>query len=163
MIVTLTTHAIVGAAITSVFPTQIPFALAAAFASHFLIDAIPHYDYPIRSQSVNPLVGAPMKYDKNFWLDAVTIGGDAVLGVAASLLFFASPQNFWLIFFGACAGILPDFLQFIYGRFPKEPLVSLQRFHMWIHTEHKLKNHKLAGLISQLLFLSAVIIITKII
>jgi hypothetical protein len=60
---TLTTHAIVGAAIASVIPAHPFFAIAAAFASHFLLDAIPHWDYPIRSDSVNPNVSAAMKYD----------------------------------------------------------------------------------------------------
>ncbi|MBU6390458.1 hypothetical protein KGQ31_02825 [Patescibacteria group bacterium] len=160
---TLTSHAIVGAAIASFIPTAPVLGVGAAFASHFVIDAIPHCDYPIRSDSVNPSIGAPMKFDRAFWLDGLTMGGDAVLGVAASLILFATNANFWLILLAACAGILPDPLQFVYAHLPREPIISLQRFHMWIHTKHRMKNHKTLGIVSQIIFIAIVIIAAKVI
>ena len=47
----LSTHAIVGGAIASLFPSHPALVAVAGFASHFAIDAIPHWDYPLRSIS----------------------------------------------------------------------------------------------------------------
>ena len=74
----LTTHAIVGAALASFLPSHPIAAFVAGFASHFALDAIPHVDYPIKSRSVNPRVGAPMAFDRALLRDAVTIGSDGL-------------------------------------------------------------------------------------
>jgi hypothetical protein len=50
----LSTRAIVGGALASVFPSHPVVVIAAGFASHFAIDAIPHWDYPLRSISTGP-------------------------------------------------------------------------------------------------------------
>lgn len=138
---TLTTHAIVGAAAASVFSSNPIVAGCAAFLSHFLIDAIPHWDYiPKSAQSdpQNPL-NNDMKVGKQFFRDLFVIGSDALLGVALSILIFSPTDlySFLIIFGGACLGILPDPLQFVYWKIRREPLILLQRFHMWIHTSHK--------------------------
>ena len=44
---TLMTHAIVGAAIVGLVPAHPLLGLSLAFASHFILDALPHWDYPI--------------------------------------------------------------------------------------------------------------------
>jgi hypothetical protein len=49
----LTTHAVVGAALASFVPSHPATAFVLGFASHFVLDAIPHVDYPIKSRSVN--------------------------------------------------------------------------------------------------------------
>ena len=155
---TLTTHA---AAVASLLPSEPTLALCAAFASHFLVDAIPHRDYSIHSASVNPKIGAPMKFDRALVRDTVVIGGDALLGILLALLFFATPQNVLLIFFAACVGILPDPLQFVYAHFPREPLAALYRFHQWIHTSYRLKDAPLLGIFSQTAFLVLVVVGAK--
>jgi hypothetical protein len=94
---TLTTHAIVGAAIVSVLPAHPYLAIAVAFASHFFLDAIPHWDYPIRSGSLDPGVAAAMKYDRALLADMLMIGTDAMLGIALALLLLARPSNFVLL------------------------------------------------------------------
>ena len=131
---TLTTHAIVGGAIASLMPAHPWLGLSLAFASHFLLDALPHWDYPIRSSSINPKVAARMKYDGELFTDLFTIGGDAALGIVVALTLFntQTPPGYLLALGGACAGILPDALQFAYMRFPHQPLTSIQRFHEWI-------------------------------
>jgi len=47
----LSTHAVVGGAIASFIPLHPLLVAVAGFASHFAIDAIPHWDYRLRSQS----------------------------------------------------------------------------------------------------------------
>ena len=147
---TLTTHAIVGATVASVMPAHPILAIAAAFASHFLLDAIPHWDYPIRSNSVKPGIAAAMKYDGALFRDLLTIGADAILGIGLALLLQGRPSNLGLVFCGGGAAILPDALQFAYMRFPHEPLVSLQRFHWWIHASRNLNGRPILGLSTQI-------------
>jgi hypothetical protein len=59
----LCSHALVGGAVASTIPSHPAAALLIGFASHFILDAIPHADYPIRSRSVNPEIGARMVLD----------------------------------------------------------------------------------------------------
>lgn len=158
---TLTTHGIVGGAIASLLPTYPVFGLCLAFASHFLLDAIPHLDYPIRSASVNPNIGARMRYDRALMADVVTIGGDAALGVVLAVALFAARGSPILVACGAGAAMLPDVLQFAYLRFPCEPLVSLQRFHCWIHTSRRMKRKPVLGVVSQLAFIAVFVIAAR--
>jgi hypothetical protein len=107
--VTLTAHGIVGGAIVSLMPAHPILGLCLAFASHYLLDAIPHWDYPIRSASVDPKIGARMRYDRALLADAIAIGTDGILGVALPVVLFATRESFVLIACGACAAMLPDF------------------------------------------------------
>jgi len=157
---TLTTHAIVGGAIVSLMPVHPLLGVCMAFASHFLLDAIPHWDYPIRSASMNPEIAGSMKYDRALFADMVTIGADALLGIVLALILFATQRIIILVLLGACAGILPDALQFAYMRFPRQPLAFLQRFHQWSHTSHKLSN-PLLGVLSQSTFVVAFVMIVR--
>jgi hypothetical protein len=56
-------------------------AFVIGFGSHFVLDAIPHWDYPIKSQSVDLKIGAPVVFDSALRRDALTIGSDAVFGI----------------------------------------------------------------------------------
>lgn len=160
---TLTTHAIVGAAIASVIPAHPSLAITAAFVSHFLLDAIPHWDYPIRSDSVNPEVGATMKYDGALLADILTIGTDAVLGIGLALLLLGTPSSIALVLCGAGAAILPDALQFAYVRLPREPLISIQRFHSFIHASWDLKARPILGIASQIGLVLLVLLVAKLV
>jgi len=150
--VTLTTHGIVGGAIVALMPQHPIIGLCLAFASHFLLDAIPHWDYPIHSASVNPTIGARMRYDRDLLTDLVTIGADGALGVILGVILFATRESLVLVAGGACTAILPDALQFAYMRWPHQPLASLQRFHAWIHTSNGMKKMPIIGAASQVAF-----------
>jgi hypothetical protein len=134
----LTTHAIVGAALASFVPSHPAAAFVLGFGSHFILDAIPHVDYPIKSRSVDPKIGAPMTFDKALLQDAFTIGFDGVFGLVTALFLFSSATNFWAILLGAVGAIIPDPLQFAFTRWPHEPLRTLQRFHLWAHSKKKI-------------------------
>ena len=157
---TLTTHAVAGAAIISFMPNHALLGVCLAFGSHFLLDAIPHYDYEIKSASVNPDIGAKMKLNKNLFKDMIRIGFDGLFGLFISLIFFGIFAPLWIIALGAFFGMLPDPLQFVYAHFKHEPLVSLQRFHQWIHSKNHLLNKPVFGFISQLALLCAIIILS---
>jgi hypothetical protein len=135
----LSTHAIVGGAIASLFPSHPALVAVAGFASHFAIDAIPHWDYPLQSISIGQ--GADnrrLKLNRNLLFDLVLICVDALAGLALAIWLFATPATLGVIALGAFAAILPDPLQFAQSLYPREPLNSLQRFHHWIHARRKL-------------------------
>jgi hypothetical protein len=155
----LSTHAIVGAALASFLPEHPIGAFVIGFASHFVLDAIPHWDYPIRSRSVDPRFGAPVVFDIALWRDALTIGSDAFLGIVIALLLFGSRENFWAVLLGAIGAMLPDPLQFLYARWPCGPLRIHQRFHRWAHTNKKIEGVAL-GVGTQITLVVAVVAFT---
>jgi hypothetical protein len=158
---TLTTHGIVGGAIVSLMPTYPMLGLCLAFASHFALDAIPHLDYPIRSACADPDIGARMRFDRALLIDIVTIGSDAALGVVLAVALFAAQGNPMMVACGAVAAICPDVLQFAYLRLPYQPLASLQQFHCWIHTSHRMRQKPVLGVVSQLAFIVVFVIVAR--
>ena len=120
---TLTTHALVGAAAASLIPYSPTLALTAGFMSHFAIDAIPHWDYKIKSLQGDPKhpLKADMVIGKDFFIDLIRIGFDALLGVALSLFFFSGISGVAMAFWGACLGILPTLFSLSIGRFVANP------------------------------------------
>jgi hypothetical protein len=151
----LSTHAVVGGAIASLLSAHPVIAVVAGFASHFAIDAIPHWDYPLRSIRVGRGVdNRSMIVSRGALVDLAKIGLDACVGLALAVWLFATPTTATVVWLGACAGMLPDPLQFAHSIAPYEPLKSLQRFHGWMHSRRKL-TWKL-GVISQFSFAIAV-------
>jgi hypothetical protein len=155
----LTTHAFVGAALATFLPSHPAAAFAVGFASHFVLDAIPHVDYPIKSRSVDPKIGAAMAFDRALLQDVITIGSDGLFGMLVSLLLFSSSTNFWAVLMGAVGATLPDPLQFAYTRFPYEPLRTLQRFHRWTHSKQKIGSIAL-GISTQIALVAVVVGLT---
>ncbi len=156
---TLTTHAVVGAAIAAAMPNHPVLGIVLAFASHFALDAIPHWDYHLRSMAedeANPLKN-DMKFGWDFVIDLFKIGFDFLLGLVLGYLI----GGWWLGLAGGLAGQLPDFLQFVYFKFRRPPITWLQRFHVWIHTSHKLKGKPLVGIASQLALIIAVLLLVQ--
>jgi hypothetical protein len=156
----LSTHAVIGAAIASFVPTHPPMAFVLGFASHFLLDAIPHWDYPIRSASVDPEIGAPMTFDRALLRDALVVGSDGLFGVLVSLFLFASSDGLWSILLGALGAMLPDVFHTIDAHFPHEPLRSLQRFHRWVHTDKRMKNISFWAVGSQIALVALIVGLT---
>jgi hypothetical protein len=154
----LSTHAIVGGAVASLFPSHPLLAAALGFASHFAIDAIPHWDYPLRSISVKPeAYNVALKIDRTLFLDLSLIGFDACAGLSFALWLFAAADSVGVIALGALAGMLPDALQFLHRLYPHQPLESLQQFHRWIHAKRRLAWR--IGASSQALFAATVAVI----
>jgi hypothetical protein len=86
----LSTHALIGAAIGAYFASDPALGVTLAFGSHFVLDAIPHWDYPIASASIDPKIGAPLRLDRAFLRDVITIGADGLLGALAAFLLLHS-------------------------------------------------------------------------
>lgn len=159
---TLATHTIIGAATARLFPNHPVLAFGIAFGSHFVADALPHWDYHIlsfRRDRQNPLNNDMDLHDPHIGSDLLRIGLDALLGLGLSLLIFSTTQNYtpFIIFLGTVGGTLPDALQFAYWKIRREPLRSLQRFHQWVHTRIRLRGKPILGSVLQLLLVSMVV------
>jgi hypothetical protein len=135
----LSTHAIVGGAIASLLPSHPELAFVAGIASHFAIDAIPHWDYPLRAISVKPVTGSAMVLNWSLFRDLGLIALDACAGLGMALWLYGSPTAGTAVLLGALGAMLPDPLQLAHKLYPREPLRSLQRFHGWIHSKRKLR------------------------
>ena len=159
----LTIHAIAGAAIGSLLPGYPVTALVLGFASHFALDAIPHWDYPIGSASIHPKKGGALTLDRTLMHDLFHIGFDFALGIGVSLLFFHQPAALLSVLAGLIGGVLPDFLQFVYTRFPNSSIRHLQKFHEWIHSPRRLRDEvKTAiGIAAQAVIIVAIIALAK--
>lgn len=88
-----------------------------AFLSHFVLDAIPHYDYGDRP-------GTKLWW-KIWTVDAVT----SFLAIA--LLALAVPELAWAVIAGGICGELPDVFWVYYLKSGK-PAFWFFRFHAWI-------------------------------
>ncbi|KKT77753.1 MAG: hypothetical protein UW74_C0034G0008 [Candidatus Giovannonibacteria bacterium GW2011_GWC2_44_8] len=159
---TLTTHAIIGATAAQLFPTRPVLAFSAGFASHLVIDSLPHWDYALFSLKrdiKNPL-NNDMAIGKNFVLDLMRISLDAFLGLLLSFFifyYFLHTLPATLVLAGVIGGLLPDFLQFVYFKTRSNVLAPLQKFHIWIQEERELRVHPFIGISLQLALVIVVI------
>ncbi|MEK7552972.1 MAG: hypothetical protein AAB505_02605 [Patescibacteria group bacterium] len=161
----LATHAITGAALATLVPTRPGLAFVVGFASHFLLDAIPHWDYELRSKHENDqdYLQNDLVVGRNFYLDLIKIGFDALAGLflawAIFHSFFTDHGRLGIVTFlaGTAGGVLPDLLQFCYFKLRWPILTQLQRFHHWIHTNYRIKHRPVLGLTLQLLFVALVV------
>ena len=67
---------------------------------------------------------------------------------------------------GAIGGVLPDFLQFLYFKLPKNKLLTLlYKFHLYVHAPHfnpiDRENFQIAELISQPTIILLVFLISR--
>ncbi len=158
----LSTHAITGAALASLVPEHPIIGFGIGFLSHFALDTIPHWDYSLLSikRDVNNPINDNMIINKKFVLDFSKIAMDATLGIVLSLLVFSFGYKVSLlaVFSGAIGGIVPDGLQFVYMKWRHEPLISLQKFHIWIHSKKHFNGRPFVGLPLQIGFDSIIIL-----
>lgn len=173
---TLATHAVVGASLAELFPSHPVVAFSIGFLSHFILDALPHWDYKILSSYSNPdlameanndkdggIASQNLKPDRLFKLDILHIGADASLGAALVIILW-QPHSLWQFFIlalGAFGGILPDFLQFVYMRFPHQPMVAIQYFHHFMHAKSDLKSRPFIGIASQIVVMAVAFVLVK--
>lgn len=160
----LAVHAIVSAAIGAVSP-GVTASFASGLFSHFILDALPHWEYQLISKKLSGSDGQPGDFitGRLFVIDLFKIGLDLTVGLmaAGALILYFYPEGLGSAFWGAAGGVFPDFLQFVFCQYRWRMLQPLQKFHRWIHTRHKLSARSPAGLLIQaaLIFAAAAIII----
>jgi hypothetical protein len=113
-------------------------AFAVGFASHFVLDAIPHIDYPVRSFSVDPKFGAPMAFDRALLQDVVTIDSDDLFGCWPPSFYSAPSRIFGRLSWARSERCFLVPVQFACSRFPYEPPRTPQRFHLWAHSKKRM-------------------------
>lgn len=164
---TLATHAVVGGTVAALFPSHPIIAFSAGFFSHFILDAIPHWDYKLLSAYANPdccTDSNKIQADKYFILDLIRIGCDALLGLMIVFILwnFVFSVDWRILILGAIGGMLPDFLQFVYARFPYQPMTALQKFHTSLmHAEYRLNDRPIIGVSTQILTMIVVVVIVN--
>jgi hypothetical protein len=162
---TLTTHALAGGLVGAVAAENPAAAALFGFMSHFLLDAIPHWDYTLGSSHENN--DDPLKNDINvknphFMTDLLKIGIDIVIGLAVVILiFYKNPFLLTGALIGAMFAILPDPLQFIYMKTKVEPFTIIQKFHIFISTKIKLQHRPILGISTQLAIVAVLIIASR--
>ena len=156
---TLTTHAAIAAALAKPLMRGHPLLIfAVALVSHYLSDAIPHWDYPVHS--LQHVSGHKSESEWNytsavFWKDLNHMALDAILGMGI-LFFFMRPElpRDWFLFSLIIIGsMLPDFLQGLYFTKKATFLKPLQHFHDKMHTKIKLGPYPAIGIPFQLIIL----------
>lgn len=160
---TLGTHAIVGGSIAVLVAPHPVSAFCLGFLSHFILDAIPHYDYQLLSlqKGQKDSLDVDMRLGRLFIFDLLRIGADLGIGLLILFMFFGGhPALVLMILAGAFGAVLPDGLQFAYFKLKSPPLRALQRFHSFIHAEHDLKTRPVFGLFCQALIAFAFISIS---
>ncbi len=125
-------------------------AVVVAVGSHFILDAIPHWHYPIPSLKrdlKNPSAGR-FVFDRVFAGDILKTGLDCLLGFVAvfGLSLWHAPQAWPWAILGASLGVLPDLLQFIYYASKGRVFPNLHLFHKHIHTLTRLDDQPLLGI-----------------
>lgn len=151
---TLTTHMVAGAAAARLFATHPVQAFLIGWLSHYILDAIVHWDYPLSAYTSpkNDPTSASIYFNKSLFFDLFKTGLDALLGLIAVFL-IVLPESKTLplfVFLGAAGGLVPDFLQFVYGVSKLKMLGVLQRFHHFMHAEGSFKNRPIIGISFQI-------------
>lgn len=157
---TLAAHSVVGATVVKVLPFNPFLAIFLAFMSHFVLDAIPHWDYPLKSavKTTGDVAGVKFLKGRLFWRDLTIIAFDLLLGL--SLIWFLYTPDFGLWFWlllGVGAAVLPDFLQFAYGKYGGSVLTFFQSWHNYCHSKFSLNNYFWPGVILQILTVGLII------
>ena len=156
----LATHLVTGAVLGQVISNP-ALALFSGFISHFLLDAIPHWDYHLASLETNPddKLDTKMALNRDFIFDLAKISLDLIIGVTVLFLTFKflNWQINASVILAALGAIIPDFLQFAYFKLRWPILRWLQAFHVWIHAVKRLDNRMILGPLLQAIVALSVI------
>ncbi|MBI4812750.1 hypothetical protein HY798_04960 [Candidatus Falkowbacteria bacterium] len=147
-------HILLGALIGLIIPRQYWLVFIIAFASHFLLDAIPHYEYTIQlirdrlkeRKGVLNIFGG-----KEAFLVLGKIATDFLLGmlIVISLVWFSPAKQYALV--GALSAALPDGLLTLYWVTKTPLLEKLARFHRFVHPKNNKNTPLLWGISTQLI------------
>lgn len=162
----LAAHAIAGAALGRCSQNPaVSFTLG--FASHFVLDAIPHWQYKLNSRIYDEdPTREDMAFNKDFVRDISLIGLDCFIGFSLSVFLFqgwTGLNNLSLpILFGSLGGVFPDALQFLFWKFKEEPLLAIQKFHQWAHAKKNFAYDSRAGFFLQIAVVASIVLVSKI-
>jgi hypothetical protein len=125
----LTPHAIVGAAIANIIPSEPALGFSLAFLSHYVLDTIPHKDYNINS-FMNKNTKKVIPIFKNIWstLSFFAIIFDFIFAIFICTIFFIRDGKSAIItMVGIIGAVLPDLFQYYYYKYKKQPFIFFQK------------------------------------
>lgn len=144
----LTAHILIGAAISAKFKDPLVIFLL-GLCSHFVLDAIPHWEYPLtykghidfdKKNLKNEL--RRLKKQKTRIVYFYRIATDLPFGILLayfSILFFTlTPPNLFLFAIGVFGALLPDGISLLYFNFDFPFLEKFQIFHFKVHHDEKI-------------------------
>ncbi len=138
----LSVHTLVGGALGAVLPVSPVASFAIGFVSHFILDAIPHSDYPLQSLSKEREDRGQdaMVKDGRLAHDLVVNGIDGILGFLILVSLTYNANSLFSIVAGGLGACFPDALQFLHFMFPKIGwLKKFKNFHGIFHTPLKIE------------------------
>ncbi|MFA6227059.1 MAG: hypothetical protein WC631_01075 [Candidatus Paceibacterota bacterium] len=143
----LTPHAIVGAAVASALSGHPVVGFALAIASHHVLDMIPHSHYEHHHFDLRVVDSLPaLSHNIRAVYQLFLILFDFSIGTLLAILVFARDwHTLFITLLGVAGGVLPDFFQFIYFSYKKEPVHSLVRFHSKFETKNNLDHRPFLG------------------
>lgn len=155
----LAPHIIIGIALARAVPAHPVVGFVIAFLSHFVADAIPHSEYGF-SKLIDPKYAdkEKMVLNRELLWDIFHLSSDFGSGLLISFLLFYDGDSYYIIA-GLFGGILPDILQFLYGKFKKEPLIFLKKFHDLAHA-NKLEGRLIFGILTQIISVILVVLLS---
>ena len=159
----LSVHATFGAAVASLVPSHPVAGFVLGFASHFILDAIPHSkEYSLISVEPDPNKEPQLAdtiYRKiNLLRDVFVVLLDAAVGFCLAFMFFFNPIHPFIFFIGSFAALIPDGLTFLFLILKHKSLGHFYNFHVnFIHSEFSLKINKVVGVALQFFTISVLI------
>ena len=158
----LTSHIIISGILGS--QTQNYFLAALiGLVSHYVLDAIPHWDYLSDEFESGAKSGKNFMKKKKFWLELAKIGGDALAGFILLFIFTQFYQNISIIpaIIGGFFGVLPDALSFLYWMTGSKFIKWNYDIQQFVHnlTAPKTRRDFLPGTITQISAIAAVLFV----
>ncbi len=148
----LVTHGIVGASIALSMPNSPVLGAVLAFASHFLLDAIPHWDYELKSleSQKDPLLTKIIR-NHHLYPDMCRVAFDGLLGLSLPLviMFLLVGNHLYIALLGAVFAILPDFFQFLFFKTKAKWLGWYIKFHNLVHSKKRFDGRPGIGIVMQ--------------
>lgn len=161
----LASHALIGAAAARVFTSNPILAFIMGMISHYLADAVPHWQYERLSIMNDKNSGKKKVFSgKGFLRDILFIGLDFSFGMLTSIYFFWADGSGGFpvaIALGAFGGMFPDALQLLNSLMPKGLFKLHQAFHDLVHTKHELKQGSISGVLLQIIIVTACVFVSQ--
>lgn len=148
----LTPHAIIGAAVSNIFPNHPEVGFILAYLSHYAMDAVPHNHYKINSFIVDKNDISPVLNNKKTIIQLLSIIFDFLAGTIIAVMIFSRDwHSLFITLIGVAGGVMPDFFQFLYFKYKKQPFISLQKFHKIFEHKPDLDDRPITGTLIQIL------------
>lgn len=158
----LTTHAIIGAAIANAFPAEPHIGFPFAFASHYIIDVLPHTNYGHEHFLNEKNTDAVIDFRNADALQQVlyTVLDIIVAVVLVFFLFVRDKQTFLLSVLGALLGVIPDIFNFFSYKYEGKFFKGAKKLHDLFHYSRDYSHSNFHGVITQIAVVVFMVIIS---